>query len=162
MAIFRTSDLSDKHSGDIGFQVAEPLFHNYGRRKRFSGLISTIKVFEDNAFVVDRLEQMQAGSVLVVDGGASVKRALFGDNLARIAMTKHIAGIIINGAVRDVDRLLNFDLAVLALASCPLKCHQAGKGEHNVNLKFAGVEWQPNQYVYGDEDGLILSPFSLV
>jgi len=162
MAIFRTSDLSDKHSSGVGFQVAEPLFHNFGRRKRFSGLISTIKVYEDNALLVDRLEQMQAGSVLVVDGGASVKRALFGDKLARIAMTKHIAGIIINGAVRDVDRLLNFDLAVLALAACPLKCHQEGKGEHNIKVNFAAVDWQPNHYVYGDEDGLILSPFSLV
>lgn len=162
MAIFKTADLADKYSDTEGFGVANPIFKNYGRRKRFSGPISTVKVHEDNLVFKAMLEEARAGSVIVVDGGASVKYALMDDSLARLAMTKHIAGIIINGAVRSVEHLANFDIAILALASCPVKAPTIGKGESDIVVDFASISWQPNHYAYGDVDGVIVSPASLI
>lgn len=156
--MFNTPDLCDAHT-DI--QVAEPLFTNYGRRKRFSGPISTVKVFEDNVLVVEALEQAEPGSVLVVDGGGSLKCALMGDRLARIGVTSRIAGIIINGAVRDSVELGKFDIAVLALATCPKRSNKEGKGERDVGLEFAGIRWTPGHTVYGDADGVVLSSAQL-
>ncbi len=162
MAIFKTTDLCDKFGSNQGFVVASPIFKNYGRRKRFSGPISTVKVHEDILVFKAMLETAQAASVIVVDGGASLKYALMDDSLARLAMTKHIAGVIINGAVRSVDHLANLDIAVLALASCPLKAPTIGKGESDLLVNFANIDWQPNHYVYGDADGVIVSPVSLI
>ena len=162
MAIFKTAELADKFNKYEGFRVASPIFTNYGRRKRFSGPISTVKVNEDILVFKAMLEQARAGSIIVVDGGASVRYALMDDSLARLAMTKHIAGVIINGAVRSVEHLANFDIAILALASCPLRATTTGKGESDIMVNFADISWQPNHFVYGDADGVIVSPTSLV
>lgn len=162
MSIFKTTDLADKFNDSEGFAVASPIFKNYGRRKRFSGPISTVKVYEDNLVFKAMLEQAQAASVIVVDGGASLKYALMDDSLARLAMTKHIAGIIINGAVRSVEPLANFDIAILALAAYPVKAPTIGKGESNIVVNFADISWQPNHYAYGDADGVIVSTNALI
>jgi len=161
MAIFKTAELADKYSSSEGFRVASPIFINYGRRKRFSGPISTVKVDQDILVFKAMLETAQAGSVIVVDANASLKLAVMDDSLARLAMTKHIAGIIINGAVRSVEHLANFDIAILALASCPLKAPTLGKGESDIVVNFADISWHPNYYAYGDADGVIVSPVSL-
>ncbi len=162
MAIFKTADLCDRFGSNQGFAVASPIFKNYGRRKRFSGPISTVKVHEDILVFKAMLETAQAASVIVVDGAASLQYALMDDSLARLAMTKHIAGVIINGAVRSVDHLANLDIAILALASSPLKAPTIGKGESDLLVNFANIDWQPNHYVYGDADGVVVSPVSLI
>jgi len=162
MAIFKTAELADKYGDSEGFQVASPIFTNYGRRKRFSGLISTVKVEQDILVFKAMLEQARAGSIIVVDGGASLKYALMDDSLARLAMSKHIAGVIINGAVRSLEQLANFDIAVLALAACPRRAPTVGKGQSDIELNFADISWRPNDHVYGDADGVIVSRVSLL
>ena len=159
MLNFNTPDLCDEYGDTL--QVAKPIFTNYGRRKRFFGSIITVKCFEDNVKFVETLETAKGGSVLVVDGGGSLDVALMGDKVTRIAMRQLVAAVIINGAVRDSKEIGNFDVAVLALAPCPKRSRKEGQGEVNVPVEFAGVSWTPGHYVYGDEDGIILSETAL-
>lgn len=156
---FKTADLCDEYSNQL--QISEPLFVSYGNRKRFFGQIATVKVFEDNVLVKQAIETVSAGTVLVVDGGASKRCALLGDRLAAIAVSRGLAGIIINGCARDTADISQMDLGVLALASIPLKSKKEGIGETGVELEFAGVKWIPGQYVYADEDGVVLSETKL-
>jgi regulator of ribonuclease activity A len=74
-----TADIHDQF-GD-GVQVALPMFRDYGRKTKFSGPISTLKVHEDNTLVRSALEEPGEGRVLVVDGGGSLNCALVGDML---------------------------------------------------------------------------------
>jgi regulator of ribonuclease activity A len=156
---FKTADLCDQFSDRL--QVCEPMFRSFGNRKRFFGRIATVKVWEDNVLVKQAIETEPAGTVIVVDGGGSKRCALLGDRLAAIAVERGIAGLILFGCARDVADLANMDLGVLALASVPLKSKKEGKGERNVPVAFGGVTWRPGEYVYVDEDGVVVSHVQL-
>jgi len=133
------------------------MFTPYGSAEAFSGKISTVKVHEDNVLVREALEDVPAGTVLVVDGGGSKRCALLGDRLAAIAATRNLAGIIINGCVRDSKELADIDVGILALATHPLKSNKKGEGERDVPVEFGGVTWTPGHHVYADEDGVLLA-----
>ncbi|MGH7850036.1 MAG: putative 4-hydroxy-4-methyl-2-oxoglutarate aldolase, partial [Thermodesulfobacteriota bacterium] len=66
-------------------------------------------------------------------------------------------GLIIFGAVRDVEAIESLDLGVMALASIPLKTERKGLGESGVRVTFAGVTFSPGEYVYADSTGIIVS-----
>ncbi len=152
---FKTTDLCDEFPERVS--ICEPMFTPYGSVEVFSGRISTVKVHEDNVLVREALEDVPAGTVLVVDGGGSKRCALLGDRLASIAATRNLAGIIINGCVRDSKELADIDVGILALATHPLKSNKRGEGERDVPVKFGGVTWTPGHHVYADEDGVVLA-----
>lgn len=89
-------------------------FLNFGKKKRFNGPIHTVKVFEDNVLVKEALQTVPSGAVLVVDGGGSNRCALMGDRLATIAVERNLAGVIINGCIRDSAEINEMDLGVRA------------------------------------------------
>ncbi|MFJ5770461.1 ribonuclease E activity regulator RraA [Psychrobacillus sp. NPDC093180] len=160
MLDFKTTDLCDDHSDSL--QICDIEFRSFGRETRFSGKIETVNVFEDNVLVVEALENVEEGSVVVVDGHGSKRCALLGDRLAGIAESRKLAGIIINGYVRDSAELAKMNVGILALGTYPLKSKKAGKGERNGTLYFGGIEWKPGEYVYTDEDGVIVSEQALL
>ncbi|TQR16322.1 ribonuclease E activity regulator RraA [Psychrobacillus soli] len=157
---FKTTDLCDDHADSL--QICDMEFRSFGNKTSFSGKIETVNVFEDNVLVVEALENVPEGSVIVVDGCGSKGCALLGDRLAGIAESRKLAGIIINGYVRDSAELAKMNVGILALGTYPLKSKKAGTGERNSVLHFGGVDWKPGEYVYADEDGVITSKQSLL
>ncbi|MGI6127480.1 MAG: ribonuclease E activity regulator RraA [Planifilum sp.] len=153
---FKTTDLCDQFSSQAA--ACEDLFTSFGGKKRFSGPIATVRVFEDNVLVRKMIETIPAGTVLVVDGGGSKRCALLGDRLAAIALERGIAGFIIHGCVRDTAELARMDIGVLALGKVPLRSRKEGKGVIGEPVRFAGVDWIPGHHVYVDEDGVVLFP----
>lgn len=133
------------------------MFGSYGSVEAFHGPISTVEVHEDNVLVREALEDLPPGSVLVVDGGGSKRCALLGDKLASIAASRGLAGIIINGCVRDSRELAGIGVGILALASRPMRSRKEGKGRKNVPVRFGGLAWTPGHYVYADADGVVLA-----
>jgi len=148
-------DLCDAYESLI--QIAEPVFSGFGGKSAFGGQIVTIKCFEDNSLVRELVASDGRGKVLVVDGGGSKRRSLLGDQLGAKAAANGWEGILINGAVRDVEALRALELGVLALAAIPLKTEKKGLGERAVTLKFAGVEFTPGHYLYADPNGVIVA-----
>ncbi len=151
----KTADLSDAYGKEV--EVCQQEFKSFGKKKQFFGEISTVKVFEDNVLVNQALETLPEGNVLIVDGGGSRNCALLGDRLGGIAVTRKLAGIIINGCVRDTSDLANLDIGIFALGRNPLRSEKTGKGERDVSVAFGGITWSPGDYVYADEDGVIVS-----
>lgn len=98
---------------------------------------------------------------MIVDGGGSLKRALVGDKLAGLMLENDWAGIVVNGAVRDVENLCNLPVAIRALNICPAKPAQVGIGQCDVVVHFAGIEFRPGEWIYADENGLIVSTEAL-
>lgn len=155
MENFQTADLCDEHASDV--QLCKLELRSFGKRKRFYGKIETVSVLDDNVRYIKALETVPAGSVIVVDGKGSNNCALMGDRLAGIAVSRGIAGVIINGYVRDSADLANMDVGIFALGTNPLKSKKEGKGELNSSFSFGEVDWKPGEYVYADEDGIIVS-----
>ena len=117
----------------------------------------TLRVFEDNPLVRATLEEAGAGRVLVVDGGASLRCALVGGRIARLAAENDWSGLIINGCIRDRLEIDSTDIGIRALATCPRKSRKQGLGDRDVVLFFASVDVRPGDYLYADEDGIIVS-----
>lgn len=153
-----TPDLCDANP-DV--QVAEPMFANFGGRDSFGGEIVTIKCHEDNSVVKTQAEQPGHGKVMVVDGGGSLRRAMLGDMVAAQAAKNGWEGIIIYGCVRDVDVLPEINLGVQALGSHPMKTDKHNIGQLNVVVNFAGVTFRPGEFVYADNNGIIVSETAL-
>jgi regulator of ribonuclease activity A len=114
-------------------------------------------VFEDNQLVRDQVTSDGEGKVLVIDGGASMQRALLGDMLAAKAVENGWNGIIINGCIRDSEDMAYMKLGVLALGTHPLKTVKAGVGKTNVSITFAGLNFEPADFIYVDIDGIVIS-----
>lgn len=152
--LLATTDLSDAHP-DV--QIAEPLFRDYGGERAFYGPIVTLKIFEDNALVRELLETPGQGRVLVVDGAASLRCALVGGKLAVLAEQNGWTGVVVNGAVRDTRELATAKVGIKALAAHPKKSVKKGAGERDVPVTFAGVTFRPGEWLYADEDGILVS-----
>ena len=148
-------DLSDDHPQQV--QVGEPIFRDFGSHQSFHGAITTVRCFEDNVLLRQILSTPGQDRVMIVDGGGSLKRALVGDKLAALMISNGWAGIVVNGAVRDVENLREMAVAVRALSICPSKPAQNGTGERDVVVRFAGVTFRPGDWLYADENGLIVS-----
>ena len=154
-----TPDLCDAYPDLV--QVVEPMFSNFGGRDSFGGEIVTVKCFEDNSRVKELAELDGSGKVLVVDGGGSLRCALLGDMIAERAAHNGWHGVVIYGCIRDVDMLAQTDLGVQALASHPLRSNRRGAGDLDVAVTFGGVTFRPGEYVYADNNGIIVSPSPL-
>ena len=157
--MFSTADLYDQYESDV--KVALPGFRDYGGRKRFYGPISTLKVYEDNSLVRAMLEEPGDNRVLVVDGGESMHCALVGDKLAQLAMDNNWMGIIVSGCIRDSQVIGGIDIGMKALGTNPRKSVKRNTGERDVPVSFSGVLFTPGEFIYADEDGILISARSL-
>lgn len=165
MTHFATADICDDHPQlleDGRLAVLPPVFRHFGKNIRFSGRVSTLKVFEDNALVRATLETPGNGNVLVVDGGGSMRRALVGGQLALLAQDNNWAGIIVDGCVRDSEEIDACSVGVRALATHPQKSTKRGAGERNVRVMIAGVPVTPGDWIYADADGVLVAQQKII
>ena len=163
---FVTCDLLDDHP-EKDLQVVTPsmdgkFFKSYGARQSFAGQVVTVKCFEDNSRVKELLATDGRGKVLVVDGGASMRCALMGDMIAESAVNHHWNGVVIYGCVRDVDAIAELDLGIHALAAIPQKSNRKGIGEVDLTLYFGGVSINSGDYIYADNNGIVIAKEKLV
>lgn len=158
-----TTDLCDAYSdeADAALRVATPMFRSFGGRQRFGGVVTTLKLFEDNVLVRNALSEDSDGGVLVVDGGGSMRCALLGDRLAELGRDHGWSGVLVYGCVRDSAELAGIDLGVQALNTHPRKSVKKGSGERNVSVTFAGITIQPGDWLYADEDGVVVAAKAL-
>ncbi len=150
-----TTDLSDEHPDLV--RHAAPVFRDFGGRLAFSGPIATLRVFEDNAMVRKAVEGPGDGRVLVIDGGGSLRCALFGGNLAALAAENGWAGVVVHGCIRDTGELAAAAIGVKALAAHPKRSARTGAGEADIAVTFAGVTFTPGEWLYADGDGIIVA-----
>ena len=151
---FSTPDLTDAAPQARAIELQ---FTNYGALSQFAGAAVTIKCHEDNSLVKACVGEPGEGRVIVVDGGGSLRRALLGDMLAEKAVENGWAGLVIHGAIRDVDEIGKTRLGVQALGTTPLKTEKLGMGQRDVPVSFGGVTIHPGDYIYADNNGVIVS-----
>lgn len=153
---YNTSELCDIYTNQV--DVVEPIFVSFGGRSSFGGMISTIKCFEDNQLIREVLMTDGTGKILLIDGGGSTRRALLDASIVQTAVENNWEGIVCYGAVRDVDTLEEAEIGIQALASIPVGSDDLGHGEAEVPVNFGGVTFLPEDHLYADNTGIILSP----
>lgn len=152
---YNTSALCDIYLDQV--DVVEPMFSNFGGSASFAGQVTTVKCFEDNGLIREILEQDGLGRVLLIDGGGSLRRALIDAELASLAEENEWEGIVAYGCIREVDELEDMSIGIQALASIPVGANNQGVGEVDVPVNFGGVTFLPEDYLYADNTGVILS-----
>lgn len=152
--IIRCADICDE---EPDAQVCELMFHDYAKRVCFHGKAVTFSTYEDNKGIRDVLARGGQGKVLVVDGRGSQRRALCGGNIAQEAFDHGWAGLIFNGAIRDIHEFAELDFGVKALKCTPMRPRTDGIGQTDVTLQFGGININPGDYVYADLDGVIVT-----
>ena len=161
---FATCDLCDAHESDTSgvFRVLPGVFRDYGVTARFSGQVATVRCLEDNSRVRDLVAETGRGRVLVIDADGSMRRAVLGDMLAQQAVDNGWSGVVVYGCIRDSFAIAQLALGVKALGTCPLRTDKRGGGQRDVPVRFAGVNFRQDDWLYADEDGLIVAQRSLL
>jgi regulator of ribonuclease activity A len=155
-----TTDLCDAHealfdSGEL--QVLAPALLSFGARPRFFGVARTIKLFEDNTVLAQAVKEPGEGRVLIVDAGGSDRCAVLGGNLARNAADNGWAGIVVFGAVRDVEEIDACAVGVRALAVTPRRSVKRGEGQRDLTVNVFGARVRSGDWIYADRDGVLVA-----
>ncbi len=150
-----TSELCDIYLDQV--DVVDPIFSSFGGVQAFHGKVTTVKCFESNGLIEEILEENGEGRVLVIDGGGAVRRALVDAELAQLAADNHWEGIIVYGAIRQLAELENIEIGIHALAPIPVGADESSHGESDIPVNFGGVTFFPEDYIYADLTGIILS-----
>jgi regulator of ribonuclease activity A len=151
---FTTPDLSDAHASAtvLPFQ-----FQCFGGHEKFAGPVSTIACFQDNSRVAEAVAEPGHGRVLLVDGQGSLARSLLGDNLAKKAVDNGWAGIVVIGAIRDVEIIDTLAIGVRSLGVVPMKTQKLDKGDRDTPLSLREVVVEPGFWLYADRNGVLVS-----
>lgn len=158
-----TCDLCDRFrdAADPGFRVLPGVFRSFGARGAFHGPVRTVRCFEDNSVLRELVQKPGDGAVIVLDGGASLRRALLGGNLANFAAKNGWAGVLVNGAVRDLAELRAAEVGIFALGHCPLPTAKRNEGALDEPIRVQGEWVRPGDWLYADEDGVVVSDHRL-
>ena len=151
---FSTPDLSDANPEA---QALSPILRNLGGKKIFWGKIETLQCPDDNSFVKELLNSEGNGKVLVVDANGISTVALLGDMIAEAGVKNNWSGVVINGYVRDIDLLCTLDIGVQALGTMPIRSEKKNQGQLGIDITFGGVTFSRGNYIYADNNGLLLS-----
>jgi regulator of ribonuclease activity A len=156
---YNTSELCDIYQDMV--DVLEPMLCSFGGRASFGGVITTVKCFESNGLIRELVKENGVGRVLLIDGGGSMRRALIDSEIATTAAENEWEGIVCYGCVREVDILEDLDIGIQALAAIPVVADSKDIGETDLPVNFGGVTFLPDDHLYADTTGVILSPDAL-
>lgn len=130
---------------------------SYG--KRMGGRAVTVQTYRsDNLMLHVALEMAQEGDVLVVDAGEITNAGLWGGLMTQMACIKKLAGVVIDGAVRDIEELIESGLPIYSKSISPLGGFKLDGGSVNVDISCGGVVVSPGDIIIGDDDGVAVIP----
>jgi len=112
----------------------------------------------DNLMVHKALQVAEPGDVVVVNTCGNTTSAVFGELMCHTAAAKHLGGIIVDGAIRDVEGITRLGLPAFSRTVSPGACDKDGPGEINVPIACGNTVVMPGDIVVGDDDGVTVVP----
>ena len=109
----------------------------------------------DNLMIHKALQLGRPGDVLVIDGGGTLERALFGDIMKNVAKMRGFTGVVIDGAIRDAAAYREDSFPCYARGVCHRGPYKDGPGEINVPVSVGSMVVMPGDIVVGDDDGVV-------
>lgn len=153
-------DVPTAHASDcIGRCVGAIGLASFHGHSPMCGIAVTVRTRPgDNLMIHKALEIAEAGDILVIDGGGALNQAVFGGQMRATAISKGLAGVVVDGAVRDLAELSAGGLACFAKGVNHRGPSKDGPGEINVPISCAGMVVNPGDLILGDPDGVICIP----
>ena len=147
-------DSMSRHIGTIGLRQYHARLETV-----LCGPAVTVRVRPgDNLMIHKALMMVEPGDVLVIDGGGDVSQALVGGLIRTTCVAKKLAGLVIDGAIRDVVEWAEDGMPIFARGHTHRGPSKDGPGEVNVPVSCAGLVVLPGDLVVGDADGVIAVP----
>jgi regulator of RNase E activity RraA len=112
----------------------------------------------DNLMVHKALQVAEPGDVVVVNTCGGTTTAVFGELMCHTASAKKLGGIVVDGAIRDVDGITRLEFPAFSRTVSPGACDKDGPGEINVPIACGGVAVMPGDIIVGDDDGVAVVP----
>ncbi len=156
-AALPTSNISDNMLRHHGAGARLRPFHRGGK---LVGPAFTVKTRPgDNLLTHKAIDMAAPGDVILVDAGGALDHAIIGEIMTSLAKKRGVAGMIIDGAIRDVDAIAASDFPVYACGVTHRGPYKDGPGEINVTVSIAGMVVNPGDIIVGDADGIVaISP----
>jgi len=163
VALFRDIPVANVSDSMSRMAAGGPRLRPLHAGGRLVGPAYTVKTAPgDNLMIHKAIEAAEAGDVVVVDGGGELTNALIGEMMLTRAQARGLAGIVINGAVRDYAAIRAGSFPVYAAGVTHRGPYKDGPGEINVPIAIDGMVIEPGDLILGDEDGLLCVPFEHV
>ncbi len=151
-----TSNISDNMLRHYGAAARLRPFHRGGV---LVGTAFTVKTRPgDNLLTHKAIDMAAPGDVILVDAGGTLDQAIIGEIMSSHARKRGIAGLVIDGAIRDLDAISASDFPVYACGVTHRGPYKDGPGEINVPVSIAGMMVNPGDIIVGDADGVVAIP----
>ena len=151
------SVLSDTMHRNIGSTGLRP-YHHTAKRTMAGTAVTGRSRGGDNLTYLRALEFCRPGDVLLIDAGGDLNNAVVGGILTFYANTIGLAGVVIDGAIRDVADISEREFPVYARGVTHRGPYKDGPGEINVTVSVGGMVVAPGDIIVGDQDGLLAIP----
>jgi regulator of RNase E activity RraA len=112
----------------------------------------------DNLMLHRAIDMAEPGDVILVEDQGDLANAMSGENMMMWAARRGIAGVVVDGAMRDADSIAKMNFPVYARGINPRGPYKAGPGEINVPISCGGAVVHPGDIVVGDADGVLVIP----
>lgn len=146
------SDNLHRQIGVVGLQ-------RYNRTGKLVGSAVTVKTRAgDNLYIYKAMTMLEPGHVLVIDAAGDVSNACIGEIMKKYLQQRGCAGVIVNGAIRDVAAFEHDSFPCYAKGNVHRGPYKEGPGEINVPVSIGGQVIQPGDVIVGDEDGIVSFP----
>ncbi len=157
---FFTADICDEHPDKV--YVLDGSFKNYGAKQKVQGTVLTVKLDRNNIELIKILRDEDGTGKIVVVDAEDEYFAVVGENLMKFAEKNNYEAIIVNGYVRDTEQIKDISVALFAKGTCPRKYIPMTQGERGIELSFGGVKFGEGDYIYADNDGIILTKEKII
>jgi RraA family protein len=140
-----------------------PRLRPYHGEGMLAGPAFTVKTRPgDNLMVHKALDIASPGDVVVVDAGGDLTNSIVGEIMITYAINRGLAGLVINGSIRDSDALRRLNFPVYAAGVTHRGPMKSGPGEIGRAIAFEGMVIEPGDLIIGDGDGVLCIPFDEV
>lgn len=144
--------ISDNMRRLAGTSNLRPMYQG----EQLVGTAVTVRVRRgDNLAIHRAFDYCRPGDVMVIDGGGDTTQALMGEIMTTYARTIGIAGLVIDGAIRDVAGIREMGYPVFARGATHKGPYKCGPGEINVPVSIDGLVINPGDIIVADEDGIV-------
>ena len=154
IAVSLLSDNLHRGTGSVGLRP----FHKPSKTTMAGTAVTVRTRGGDNLLTLRAFDYCRPGDVLVVDAGGDLTNAILGGIMSAGAAMLGLAGLVVDGAIRDVAEIRERDFPVYARGANHRGPYKNGPGEINVPVCIGGMTVQPGDIIVGDQDGLLAFP----
>lgn len=160
LAQYSTPELCD---GMEVFRTMDPGIRGMAAVRKIIGPALTVSVpIGEGGFIPEAILAAKPGDIIVIAGGGNVKSSYWGDMRSQCALLAGVAGVVVDGAFRDIEGCEEIGLPIYARAVTPGTALKTNKGQLKVPVSCGGVTVNPGDIIVGDQNGVcVLRPDEL-